>query len=60
MVNQANNFGNTALHEASRWNNQTLVAILLKHNAAVNIQNKQRLTALQLAQVYIGAIPFKK
>ena len=51
LVNQSNSRGNTALHEAARWNNVGLVDALLQHRASVSARNHQSLTPMQLAQV---------
>ena len=50
-MNQSNSRGNTALHEAARWNNVGMVDALLQHRASVSARNHQSLTPMQLAQV---------
>ncbi len=53
-VNVANSRGNTALHEASRWNSVALVESLLQHRACVSVRNAHNFTPMQLAQVSAG------
>lgn len=48
-INQKNNYGNTALIEACKYNNIKIVEILLKYDCDIHIKNKKLITALNIA-----------
>ena len=47
-INEVNDAGNTALHEACMRESQDLVALLVKFGADMNVSNREGKTALQL------------
>jgi ankyrin repeat protein len=48
--NQANYDANSPLHVAARFGNPQIVQLLLKHNADINLLNRDEETAFQMAE----------
>lgn len=51
-INTINDFGSTALHHASYYNNEDIVKLLLENNIDANITNEKGFTAIMYTTNY--------
>uniref|UniRef100_A0A1B6CTE2 VPS9 domain-containing protein n=1 Tax=Clastoptera arizonana TaxID=38151 RepID=A0A1B6CTE2_9HEMI len=64
-INKKNNQGDTALHNAAHWGYSLIVKTLLEYGATPTVENKRKLTPINLAHnIYIAkmltSIPWQK